>query len=83
VSARPLDIRTAFDLLHGHPRETCPHCHRPRHAQPCKEQLWYEARMGRTDEIDAARAAEERESARREDAEFVGASDGSVDWENS
>jgi hypothetical protein len=76
-----LTIREAYDLLYSHPRETCAFCHRPRHAQPCKEQIKYEAAMGRTDEIDKARAVEERESARRDDDDYCGAQN-SIQWED-
>lgn len=77
---KPLDIRTAFELLHGFPRETCPHCQKPKHREPCPQKLKYEKAMSGFD-IDEQRKTEDREAARREDAEFVGASNGSTDWE--
>jgi hypothetical protein len=81
MNAKPLDIRTVYGLLYGHPRETCPHCQKPKHAAKCPPQIWYEARMGRTDEIDKARAVEERESARRDDDDYCGAQN-AIQWED-
>lgn len=73
--------REMFGLLYSHPRETCPHCHKPRHAMKCKEQLAYENHA--TWELNEARATEDRETAHRDDNERDGASNGAVDWENA
>lgn len=73
--------RQMFDLLYSLPPATCPHCHKPKHREPCYEQRKYEAAMSGFD-IDEARKTEDRETARREDHDFVGASDGSVRWED-
>lgn len=78
----PLSIGTAFELLYGHPPETCPHCFKPKHREPCEKQLKYERAMN-GDEIDEQRRTEDREAGRREDSECIGASDGSVDWEHA
>lgn len=69
-----------FDIMHGHPRETCPHCQRPKHAEKCKPQLAYEKYAYW--ELNDAERAQAFEDAKREDAEFVGASNGAVDWES-
>jgi hypothetical protein len=47
---------------------------------PHERSIW-QARV--RDLIDEQRATEDRETARWEDNEFVGASNGSTDWENS
>lgn len=49
--AKPLDIRTAFELLHGFPRETCNHCQQPKHREPCPQQIKYERAMNGTETI--------------------------------
>lgn len=46
--------RLFFDLLHGHPRETCPHCHKPRHRVKCPEWVRYDARMDAVPDVQEA-----------------------------
>lgn len=75
-----LNIRQAYELLYGHPRETCVHCQRPKHSGKCGPQLAYERHA--TWELNDAERATAREDARREDAESGGYSNGSVDWES-
>jgi hypothetical protein len=51
----PVAAREMFNLLYGHPRETCPHCHKPRHSVKCRPQLEYERRMDGDQEPEAAK----------------------------
>lgn len=81
MNAKPLNIRTAFELLHGFPPETCAHCFKPRHREPCAEQVKYERAMN-SDDIDQQRRTEDREAARQEDREF-NACESATDWETS
>lgn len=73
-----LTIREAYDLLYSHPRETCPHCQKPKHAQKCSPQIAYEKHA--TWELDEARGLSDREDRRRETDEISDSHDGSVDW---
>lgn len=72
-------VRKMFEMLYGFPRETCPHCFKPRHSDPCPPQVKYERALN-TDEIDEQRAIEDKESARQEDREF-NACENATDWE--
>lgn len=78
----PAAVREMFELLYGMPPATCAHCHRPKHPEPCPEQIKYDRAMN-GDDIDDQRRIEDRETARREDNEFVGASNGSTNWEDA
>lgn len=74
-------VREMFELLYGMPRPTCPHCHQPKHPEKCGPQIAYERRAYW--ELEDAERARALEDAARENGEFVGASNGSVDWENT
>jgi hypothetical protein len=72
-------IREMFELLYGMPPATCAHCHRPKHPEPCPEQIKYDRAMN-GDDIDEQRRIEDCETARAEDREFNACSN-ATDWE--